>query len=71
MVTASKCLKGLQETPIAITVVSGDTIDQTKVLDISDLQTLVSTLRVALLQRSTNTNFFIRGFGNSANNTGI
>lgn len=71
MVTASKRLKGLQETPIAITVVSGDTIDQTKVLDISDLQTLVPTLRVTPLQRSTNTNFSIRGFGNGTNNTGI
>ena len=71
MVTASKRLTGLQETPIAITVVSGDTIEQTKVLDISDLQTLVPTLRVTPLQRSTNTNFAIRGFGNGTNNTGI
>ncbi|MFT5812854.1 MAG: iron complex outermembrane receptor protein [Psychroserpens sp.] len=71
MVTASKRLKGLQETPIAITVVSGDTIEQTKVLDVSDLQTLVPTLRVTPLQRSTNTNFAIRGFGNGTNNTGI
>jgi iron complex outermembrane receptor protein len=71
MVTASKRLTGLQETPIAITVVSADTIEQTKVLDINDLQTLVPTLRVTPLQRSTNTNFAIRGFGNGTNNTGI
>ena len=71
MVTASKRLKGLQESPVAITVVSGKAIEQTKVMDINDLQTLVPTLRVTPLQRSTNTNFSIRGFGNGTNNTGI
>lgn len=71
MVTASKRLKGLQESPIAITVVSSEAIDQTKVMDINDLQSLVPTLRVTPLQRSTNTNFAIRGFGNGTNNTGI
>jgi len=71
MVTASKRLTGLQETPVAITVVSGQTLEQAKILDINDLQTLVPTLRVTPLQRSTNTNFAIRGFGNGTNNTGI
>ena len=71
MVTASKRSTGLQQTPIAITVVGAEAIDQTKVLDIQDLQALVPTLRVAPLQRSTNTTFSIRGFGNGANNTGI
>ena len=71
MVTASKRSTGLQETPIAITVTSAEAIEQTKVLDIQDLQTLVPTLRVTPLQRSTNTNFSIRGFGNGTNNTGI
>jgi iron complex outermembrane receptor protein len=70
-VTASKRLKGLQESPVAVTVVSGNAIEQTKVMDINDLQTLVPTLRVTPLQRSTNTNFAIRGFGNGTNNTGI
>ncbi|WP_144207755.1 TonB-dependent receptor [Shewanella donghaensis] len=70
-VTASKRLKGLQESPVAISVVSSEAIEQTKVMDIADLQTLVPTLRVTPLQRSTNTNFAIRGFGNGTNNTGI
>lgn len=70
-VTASKRLKGLQESPVAVTVIGGQAIDQTKVLDINDLQSLVPTLRVTPLQRSTNTNFSIRGFGNGTNNTGI
>jgi iron complex outermembrane recepter protein len=71
MVTASKRLQGLQETPIAVSVTSGEAIQQAKVLDINDLQTLVPTLRVTPLQRSTNTGFSIRGFGNGTNNTGI
>lgn len=71
MITASKRSTGLQETPIAVSVTSAESIEQTKVLDIQDLQTLVPTLRVTPLQRSTNTNFSIRGFGNGTNNTGI
>lgn len=71
MITASKRQTGLQETPIAVSVTSSETIDQANVLDIQDLQTLVPTLRVTPLQRSTNTNFAIRGFGNGTNNTGI
>jgi outer membrane receptor protein involved in Fe transport len=51
--------------------VSGLAVDQAKVLDMNDLQTLVPTLRVTPLQRSINTNFAIRGFGNGTNNTGI
>jgi iron complex outermembrane receptor protein len=70
-VTASKRQTGLQQTPIAVTVTSAQTIEQARVLDINDLQVLVPTLRVTPLQRSTNTNFAIRGFGNGANNTGI
>lgn len=70
-VTASKRQTGLQQTPIAVSVTSGETIEQTKVLDIGDLQVLVPTLRVTPLQRSINTGFSIRGFGNGTNNTGI
>ncbi|MFT5543049.1 MAG: iron complex outermembrane receptor protein [Glaciecola sp.] len=71
VITASKRSTGLQETPIAVTVTSAKDILQTKILDIGDLQSLVPTLRVTPLQRSTNTNFSIRGFGNGTNNTGI
>jgi outer membrane receptor protein involved in Fe transport len=70
-VTASKRLQGLQESPVAVTVISGKAVEQTKVMDMNDLQTLVPTLRVTPLQRSINTNFAIRGFGNGTNNTGI
>ncbi|MEC8373669.1 MAG: TonB-dependent receptor [Pseudomonadota bacterium] len=70
-ITASKRSTGLQETPIAVSVTSGEAIEQTQVLDIQDMQALVPTLRVTPLQRSANTNFSIRGFGNGTNNTGI
>jgi len=71
VVTASKREQGLQQSPIAITVVSEESIEQTKILDIQDLQSIVPTLRVTPLQRSVNTSFSLRGFGNGSNNTGI
>ncbi|MBO6504489.1 MAG: TonB-dependent receptor [Kordiimonadaceae bacterium] len=71
IVTASKRQQTLQETPIAVSVTGADTIEKARVLDISDLQTVVPSLRVTTLQTSSNTNFVIRGFGNGANNAGI
>lgn len=71
LITGTKRVTGLQSTPIAVTVTGAEDIQQTRVLDIQDLQSLVPTLRVTPLQRSTNTNFSIRGFGNGTNNTGI
>ena len=71
IITASKRPTSLQETPIAITVISEESIEQTKIQDIYDLQALVPTLRVTPLQRSTNTGFALRGFANGTNNTGI
>jgi len=71
VVTAAKRQQTLQEVPIAVSVVTSETIEQAQVLDIKDLQTLVPSLRVTQLQGSAQTNFIIRGFGNGANNAGI
>lgn len=71
IVTAAKRAQTLQETPIAVSVTTGDTIEKARVLDISDLQTIVPSLRVTTLQTSAQTNFVIRGFGNGANNAGV
>ena len=71
VVVATKREQTLQEVPVAVSVVSAQTIEQAQVLDIKDLQTLVPSLRVTQLQTSANTNFVIRGFGNGANNAGI
>ncbi len=71
VVTATKREKTLQQTPVAVTVTSADTIEKTQILDINDLQSVAPSLRVYSLQTSANTNFIIRGFGNGANNAGI
>lgn len=71
IVTASKRETTLQDTPIAVSVTSAETIAQAQVRDLIDIQSLVPSLRVSQLQSSANTNFIIRGFGNGANNAGI
>ncbi|MEM6301549.1 MAG: TonB-dependent receptor [Pseudomonadota bacterium] len=71
VVTATKRQQTLQEVPVAVSVVGAEAIEQSQVLDIKDLQSLVPSLRVTQLQGSAQTNFIIRGFGNGANNAGI
>ena len=71
LVVATKREQTLQEIPIAVSVVSAESIERSQVLDIKDLQSLVPSLRVTQLQSSAQTNFIIRGFGNGANNAGI
>lgn len=71
IVTASKRETTLLDTPIAVSVTSGETIERAQIRDLNDLQTVVPSLRVSQLQSSANTNFIIRGFGNGANNAGI
>ncbi len=71
IVTAAKREQTLQEVPVAVSVVTSESIEQAQVLDIKDLQTLVPSLRVTQLQGSAQTNFIIRGVGNGANNAGI
>jgi len=71
VVTATKRQTTLQETPIAVSVVSAADLRESQIQDIKDLQFLVPSLRVTQLQSPGNTNFLIRGFGNGANNAGI
>ncbi len=71
IVTSTKRETTLQDIPVAVTVVSGEELEQTQILDLLDLQAVVPSLRVTQLQTSTQTNFLIRGFGNGANNPGI
>jgi len=71
IVTSTKREATLQDIPVAVTVVSGEELEQTQILDLLDLQAVVPSLRVTQLQTSTQTNFLIRGFGNGANNPGI
>jgi outer membrane receptor protein involved in Fe transport len=71
VVTAVKREQTLQDTPVAVTVTTGEAIERAQIRDLKDLQTIVPSLRVTQLQSSANTNFIIRGFGNGANNAGI
>ena len=71
IVTATKREQTLQEVPVAVSVTTAETIERAQVRDLKDLQTLVPSLKVSQLQSSANTNFFIRGFGNGANNAGV
>jgi outer membrane receptor protein involved in Fe transport len=71
IVTATKRQTTLQDTPVAVSVTDAETIENARILDLNDLQSVVPSLRVNQLQTSTNTNFIIRGFGNGANNAGV
>ena len=71
VVTAMKRERTLQDTPVAVTVTTAETIERAQIRDIRDLSTVVPSLRVNTLQSSASTNFYIRGFGNGANNAGI
>ncbi len=71
VVTATKREQTLQDVPVAVSVTTAETIERAQIRDIKDLSSVVPSLRVNQLQSSANTNFFIRGFGNGANNAGI
>lgn len=71
IVTASKREQTLQETPISVSVTSGEVIERAQIRDVLDLQSVVPSLRVSQLQTSSATTFIIRGFGNGDNNFGI
>ncbi|MDY7099289.1 MAG: TonB-dependent receptor, partial [Pseudomonadota bacterium] len=71
IVTASKREQTLQETPIAVSVTSAETIEQAQIRDVLDLQTVTPSLRVSQLQTSSASTFIIRGFGNGDNNFGV
>ena len=71
IVTASKRAQTLQDTPISVAVTTAQSIEQSQVRDLIDLQTLVPSLKVAQQQASSATTFIIRGFGNGSNNPGI
>ncbi len=71
VVTATKREQTLQEIPVAVSVTTAETIERAQMRDLKDLSSVVPSLRVAERQASAQTNFFIRGFGNGANNAGI
>lgn len=71
IVTATKRAQTLQETPVAVSVTTAETIEQAQIRDINDLQSVVPSLRVSQLQSAFATTFSVRGFGTDGNNLGL
>ena len=71
IVTATKTEKTLQEVPVAVSVVTADTIEKANIVDILDLKAVVPSLDTRQRSTSTQSTFFIRGFGNGDYNQGI
>lgn len=71
VVTAQLRETTLQETPVAVTALSGETTDIAQIRDLRDLQTLAPTLRATTRQAPGASDFSIRGLGTSADNIGL
>lgn len=71
IVTATKREQTLQETPVAVSVTTAETIERGQIRDITDLATVVPSLRVSQLQSAFATTYSIRGFGTDGNNIGL
>ena len=71
IVTATKREQTLQEIPVAVSVTTAETIERAQIRDITDLQSLVPSLRVTQAQGQFATTYSIRGFGTSGNNLGL
>ena len=71
IVTMSDHDSWVEELPVAVTVTSSSTLDRAVIRNVSDLASVVPSLRVEQEQTSANTSFYIRGFGNGANNVGV
>lgn len=70
VVTATKRELTLQDTPVAVSVTSAETIEQAKIITLEDLQTVVPSLRISNSIRVGSSTFAIRGFGNGGSSTG-
>ena len=71
IVTATKTEKTLQEVPVSVSVVTGDTIEKANITDIYDLRSIVPALDSRRFTTPTEATYVIRGFGNGSYNPGI
>ena len=71
IVTATKSEKTLQEVPVAVSVVSAESIEAGNVIDLMDLKQLVPSFDTRQNQTSINSSVFIRGFGGGGSSVGI
>lgn len=71
IVTATKREQTLQETPVAVSVTTAETIERAQIRDVADLASVVPSLRVSQSQSQFATTYSVRGFGTSGNNIGL
>ena len=71
IVTALKRETTLQDTPLSVSVISSETIEQSAIVDLLDLANSVPSFKFTQLQQPGQTNFWIRGFANGGNDPGI
>jgi len=71
IVTAQKREATLQETPIAVSAIGGETMGLAQLRDLRDLQVLVPALQLTQRASASNTTFSIRGLGSSTFNFGL
>ncbi|MBS0480802.1 MAG: TonB-dependent receptor [Proteobacteria bacterium] len=71
VITATKREKTLQDTPVAVSVTTASTIERAQIRDITDLSSVVPSLKVSQNQSQAATSYAVRGFGTSGNNLGL
>ena len=71
IITATKREQTLQSTPVAVSVTTAETIERAQIRDITDLVSVVPSLRVSQSQSQFATTYSVRGFGTSGNNLGL
>jgi iron complex outermembrane recepter protein len=71
VVTATKREQTLQEVPVAVSVTTAETIERAQIRDVTDLASVVPSLRVTQSQSQFATTYSIRGFGTGGNNLGL
>ena len=71
IVTAQKREATLQDTPVAVTVIGNDALQESQARDIRDLAALAPSLDVSQFATSSSTEFAIRGVGTSPANSGL
>ena len=71
VVNAQKSPQNLQEVPVAVTAMSGDSLVEAVIKDVFDLQNYVPSFAAFQNQSVTNSGFSIRGIGTSSQNFGF
>ena len=71
VVTAQLREENIQQVPLAVTAISGRTLDENSLKDVVEMMTSVPSLLVGTNQSSSTGNFSIRGVGTGAQNFGL